>query len=55
MIKTSLRILKEEHLDTLISIVNLIATYRNQGRWDEVKKVKELVVEMSKRVIRAYH
>ena len=32
VMKTRKRVLKEEHPDTLTSMVNLVATYQNQGR-----------------------
>ena len=45
--KTSLRVLKEEHPFTLSSMVNLAATYWNQGRWDEAEKLHVQVMETS--------
>jgi hypothetical protein len=30
-------VLGEEHPDTLMSMANLAATYRNQGRWKDVE------------------
>ena len=39
VIKTSVRVLGREHLDTLISMANLASTYRNQGRWKEAEEL----------------
>jgi len=38
VMKTSRKVLGEEHPDTQISIANLASTYRNQGRWKEAKE-----------------
>ena len=43
--KTSLRVLKEEHPFTLSSIINLASTYRYQGRWDEAEKLQMRVLK----------
>ena len=55
VMKTSLRVLKEEHPDTLSSMANLTAIYRNQGRRDEVEKLQMQVVETRKRVLKEEH
>ena len=55
VMETSLRVLKEEHPDTLTSMANLAATYRNQGRWDEAEKLDVHVMETSLRVLKEEH
>jgi hypothetical protein len=37
-----------DHPDMLLSMANLAATYRNQGRWDEAERLGVQVMEMSK-------
>ena len=49
------KVLREEHPDTLISIANLVSTYRNQGRWKEAESLEVQVVEMRKRVVGEEH
>ena len=46
------RVLREEYLDTLNSIGNLVLMYRNQGRWKEAEELKVQVIEIRKRVLR---
>ena len=45
----------EEHPDTLTSMANLAATYRNQGRWKEAEELNVGVVETTKRVLGEEH
>lgn len=53
MIETYKTKLGADHPDTLFSIANLTATYREQGRWDEAKKLKVQVIETYKTKLRA--
>ena len=55
VMKTSLRVLKEEHPSTLNSMANLASTYRNQGRWDEAEKLQVQVMKTSLRVLKEEH
>jgi len=48
----SLRVLREEYLDTLTSIANLASTFWNQGRWKEAEELEVQVMEISLRVLR---
>jgi hypothetical protein len=45
------RVLTDEHPDTLASMANLAATYRNQGRWKEAEELEVQVLETRKRVL----
>ncbi|KIV99022.1 uncharacterized protein PV09_09249 [Verruconis gallopava] len=47
---TSLRVLGEEHPDTLTSMANLASTYRNQGRWKEAEELQAKELEACSRV-----
>jgi hypothetical protein len=38
--ETSLRVLGEEHPDTLTTVANLASTYRNQGLWKEAEELE---------------
>ncbi len=49
--ETSSRVLGREHPDTLKSMGNLAATYRNQGRWDEAIQVMSEVVQHRRKKI----
>jgi len=49
------KIFGSEHPDTLISMGNLAATYRNQGRWDEAEELEVQVMKTSLRVLKAEH
>ncbi|KAF1346346.1 kinesin light chain 3 [Lizonia empirigonia] len=49
------RVLGDEHPDTLTSMANLAATYRNQGRWNEAEKLEVQVMETRKRVLGDEH
>ncbi|KAK0886487.1 hypothetical protein LTR02_018091 [Friedmanniomyces endolithicus] len=42
-----LRVLGEEHADTLTVMGNLAATHDEQGRWEEVAKLQFQVIEAS--------
>ena len=44
-----------DHPSTLISIANLAATYRDQGRWDVAEKLQVQVMETSKTKLGADH
>jgi Tetratricopeptide repeat len=52
VIETSVRVLRQEHLDTLTSIDNLVLIYQRQGQWKEAEKLEEQVIETSVRVLR---
>jgi len=47
------KVLGAEHPDTLTSMVNLVSTYRNQGRWKETEELDVQVMETRKRVLGA--
>lgn len=53
--ETRKRVLKEEHPDTLSSMANLAATYRNQGRWDEAIELIQVVVNLRTKNIGVNH
>jgi hypothetical protein len=55
VIETRKRVLREEYLDTLNSIANLAATYRNQGRWKKAEELEVQVMETSSRVLGEEH
>ncbi|KAH7128792.1 kinesin light chain 3 [Dendryphion nanum] len=55
VMETSLRVLGDEHPNTLTSIANLASTYRNQGRWTEAEKLEVQVMETSLRVLGDEH
>jgi hypothetical protein len=55
VMETSLRVLGEEHPDTLLSIANLASTYWNQGRWKEAEELEVQVMETRKRVLGEEH
>ena len=46
------KLLGAEHPDTLRSMANIAATYRNQGRWNEAE---QLHMEMRKKLLGAEH
>jgi len=50
-----LRVLGQEHPDTLSSMANLASTYRNQGRWKEAEGLELQVMETRKRVLGQEH
>lgn len=54
-VETRLRVLGEEHPDTLTSMANLASTYRNQGRWKEAEELEVQVMKMRKRVLGEEH
>ena len=43
--------LGQEHPDTLTSMANLAATYRNQGQWKEAEELRVKVMETRQRVL----
>jgi hypothetical protein len=49
------RVLGDEHPNTLSSIANLAATYRNQGRLKDAEELQVQVMEMTKRVLGDEH
>lgn len=53
--KTRKKVLEAEYLDTLINIVNLTSTYRNQGRWTETEKLEVQVIKTSIKILKAEH
>jgi Tetratricopeptide repeat len=53
--ETSLRVLGQEHLDTLNSIGILASTFWNQGRWKEAEELDVQVMETRKRVLGQEH
>jgi tetratricopeptide (TPR) repeat protein len=50
-----LKVLGEEHPDTISTIANLAATYRGQGRWKEAEELQVKVVEAKRRVLGEEH
>ena len=42
-------VLNEKHSNTLINIINLISTYRNQKRWKKVEKFEMNVMKIKKK------
>jgi hypothetical protein len=46
--KRCLRVLGQEHPDTLISMANLASKFWNQGRWDEAEALELQVMETRK-------
>ena len=52
VIEISLKVLREEYLDTLTSIANLASTFWNQRRWKEAKELEVQVMEISSRALR---
>ena len=47
------KLLGAEHPDTLTSMVNLAAAYRNQGRWNEAENLEVQVIDMTKMLLGA--
>ncbi|KAI3576690.1 hypothetical protein IWW34DRAFT_578692, partial [Fusarium oxysporum f. sp. albedinis] len=54
-VETRTKVLGKEHPDTLTSMHNLAATYRNQGRWKEAEELEVRVMETSLRVLGEEH
>ncbi|RSL64168.1 hypothetical protein CEP51_013189 [Fusarium floridanum] len=54
-VETTLKVLGEEHPDTLTSMANLASTFRNQGRWKEAEELEVGVMETRKRVLGEEH
>jgi uncharacterized protein involved in tolerance to divalent cations len=50
-----LRVLGEEHPDTLTSMSNLASTYWNQGKLNEAEGLQVMVMETSLRVLGEEH
>jgi tetratricopeptide (TPR) repeat protein len=55
VVETSLRVLGQEHPDTLASMNNLASTYWNQGRLKEAEELEVQVMETRKRVLGQEH
>ncbi|KAI0605404.1 TPR-12 multi-domain protein [Pyrenophora tritici-repentis] len=55
VMETRKRVLGDEHPNTLTSMGNLAATYRNQGRWKEAEELQVQVLQTSKRVLTDEH
>jgi hypothetical protein len=53
--ETSNRVLGKEHPDTLVSMLNVASTYRNQGQLNEVEDLEVQVVETSLRLLGQAH
>jgi len=49
------RLLGEDHPDTLSSMANLAATYRNQGRWKDAEVLQVVVTEKRKQLLGEDH
>ncbi|KAI8710446.1 hypothetical protein NCS52_01574800 [Fusarium sp. LHS14.1] len=54
-VETTLKVLGEEHPDTLASMANLALTFWNQGRWKEAEELQVGVMETRKRVLGGEH
>ena len=48
-------LLGEEHPNTLTSMANLAATYKDQGKWKEAEALEEVVMEKTKHALREEH
>ncbi|KAL5318896.1 hypothetical protein ACEPPN_013964 [Leptodophora sp. 'Broadleaf-Isolate-01'] len=55
VMETSLQVLGQEHPDTLTSMANLAATYRDQGRWKEAEELQATELEICSRVLGQEH
>ncbi|KAH6714091.1 hypothetical protein BKA61DRAFT_551433 [Leptodontidium sp. MPI-SDFR-AT-0119] len=55
VMETSLRVLGQEHPDTLTGMANLAATYRNQGRWKEAEELQATELNICSRVLGQEH
>jgi tetratricopeptide (TPR) repeat protein len=55
VMETRMRVLGEDHPDTLTSMANLASTYRNQGRWRESESLGVQVMETSMSVLGEDH
>ena len=53
--ETSKMKLGADHSDTLTSIANLVSTYWNQGRWEELEELEVQVMKTRKTTITADH
>ncbi|KAK7039318.1 FabD/lysophospholipase-like protein [Favolaschia claudopus] len=54
-LEASKQLLGKEHPDTLSSMANLAATYRDQGQWGEAEELEVTVLEARKRVLGKEH
>ena len=54
-VREETRLLGAEHPSTLVSMVNLARTYRNQGQWKEAEKLNVQVIETSTILLGAEH
>ena len=55
VMEASVRVLGQEHPDTLTSMDNLASTYRNQGRWKEAEELDVQVAKTKNRVLGQEH
>ena len=55
VMEMSLRVLGQEHPDTLISMASLASTYGNQGRWKEAEELEVKVIETFKKALGQEH
>ena len=55
VMEATLKVLGQEHPDTLTSMANLASTCSNQGRWKEAEKLEVQVMETRKRVLGQEH
>ena len=55
VMQTSLRVLGEEHPDTLSIMVNLATTYWNQGQWKEADKLEVQIMQKRKKRLGEEH
>ena len=53
--ETNIRVLGEEHPDTLTSMANLALTCLDQGRWKQAEELDVRVMETRKRVLGEEH
>ena len=51
VMEKSLKVLGQEHPNTLTSMTNLASTYWSQGRWVEAEELEVQVMEIRKRVL----
>ncbi len=55
MMKTRKRVLRQEHSDTLISMINLTSIYRNQERQKKIERLELQMIKTRKRVLKQKH
>ncbi|KAF9001699.1 P-loop containing nucleoside triphosphate hydrolase protein, partial [Cyathus striatus] len=51
LVEMRIRILGQEHPDTITSMANLASTYRKEGRWNDAEKLQIQVMEMRIRIL----